>query len=238
MKLKRRQVLVILGAVILAIAVSGGWLARKVLKDPVPYGEPTPRPQGPEWIDLLDAAHAPGWKNTADDNEIFEIKDGMLHIFGRSLATLRYAGYTPEKFGDFDLHLEFKVARRANSGVFLRATPNDPVYRGFEVQVLDDFGKAPNKNGCGSIYDVTTPMYNLSRPAGEWNSFDISLRGGEVQVRMNGWLVVHTDLAQMTMKIGKYKAPFAELPREGNLLLQDHGGEAWYRNILIRKTQM
>lgn len=235
MKMKRRTVLISLMCVIL-IAVIGGVFLRRHFNGPVPFGEMTARPAGEGWIDLLDTEHAGFWKNTTDSKDIFEIKDGMLHIFGRFVPPLRYAGYAAEKFGDFDLHLEFKVTRRANSGVFLHATPNDPVYRGFEVQVLDDFGSPPNKNSCGAIYDVTTPMYNMSKPVGEWNSYDISVRRGEIKVIMNGWLVVHTDLNQMTMRIGKYKAPFAELPKEGYLLLQDHGGEVWYRNIVIRKA--
>lgn len=204
-------------------------------KCPAPEGEPTPAPQGAEWIDLLDAAHAPLWKNVGDAKDIFEIKDGMLHLFGRSLHPLRYATYTGERFGDFDLHVEFKLKRRTNSGVFVRAQPNDPVNRGFEVQVLDDRGKPPNKNSCGSIYDVVTPMFNLSLPAGEWNSFDLSAHGPLVVIVMNGWKIIDTDLSKMTTLLGKFKIPFAQLPREGNLALQDHGGEIWYRNIRIKK---
>ncbi len=219
---------------ILGLAVGAVFLGNLHLPDPVPTGACTAPPQGPDWMNLLDEAHATGWKNTTDDKDIFEIVDGVLHIYGRMIPPLRYAGYAAERFGDFALHLEFKVDDGANSGVFLRAQPNDPVHRGFEIQVLDDHGKAPSKNGSGSIYDVATPMYNMALPAGEWNSYDIEVRGGEVDVHMNGWRVVHTDLSKMTMKIGKYKAPFAELPAEGNLLLQDHGGEAWYRNIYLR----
>src|SRR5690606_15827535 len=107
-------------------------------------------------------------------------------------------------------------------------------YRGWEIHVLEDHGKAPDKNSCGSIYDVATPMFNLSRPAGELNSYDVRLPGGEVDVIMNGWRIIHTNLDQMTMKIGKFATPCAELPREGLLALQDHGGEVWYRNILVR----
>lgn len=78
-------------------------------------------------------------------------------------------------------------------------------------------------------------MYNMALPAGAWNSYDITVVGGEVIVFLNGWRVVHADLDQMTMLIGKYKAPFAELPRDGLLLFQDHGGEVWYRNIWLKK---
>jgi hypothetical protein len=222
--------IVVVVAVVAAVGVRWFWP-----HGPVPVGEPTPRPEGEGWIDLLDADHVSGWKNITDNKDIFEIQDGMIHIFGRTLYPLRYVGYTPEPFGNFDLHVEFKLARRTNSGVFLRSRPNDPVSRGFEVQILEDFGTPPDKNSCGAIYDVVTPMFNMSRPAGEWNSFDITANGPEIIVRMNGWMVIQTDFSKMTTPLGKFTIAYKDLPLEGALALQDHGGEAWYRNIVIRK---
>jgi hypothetical protein len=147
---------------------------------------------------------------------------------------LRYAAFTGQPFEDFELHVEFKLAPRANSGIFLRAQSDDPVQRGFEIQVLEDHGETPSKHGSGAVYDVVTPMFNLARPAGEWNSYDIRLVGTELEVVMNGWLVVKTDLSQMTESYGKFTIPYADLPREGMIMIQDHGGEAWYRNLLVR----
>jgi hypothetical protein len=202
----------------------------------VPEGAPTPPPVGEGWVNLLEGEHAARWENVTDDAEIFEITgEGVLHIFGRSLRPLRYIGYTGEDFGDFELHVEFRLAPRANSGVFLRSSPTDPVNRGFEVQVLEDHGDPPTKHGAGSIYDVVTPMFNMSRPAGEWNSFDIQVVGQEVIVFMNGWRVVHTDFSKMTTPLGKFDEAYAEMPLSGMLMLQDHGGEAWFRNLYIRK---
>lgn len=210
------------------------WLRR----EPGPESMPTQPPEGEGWLDLLDEDHAPHWENITDGKDIFEItEDRELHIYGRSLFPLRYVGYAEQPFSDFDLHLEFRLTPGANSGVFVRVDPEDPVHRGWEIQVLEDYGERPGKNGCGAIYDVVTPMFNMSRPPREWNSFDISVDGGQVQVKMNGWLVVHTDLDRMTMPIGKFDVPMAELPREGLLALQDHGGEVWYRNIRVRPKE-
>lgn len=98
--MRRRTFLIITCLVVGGIA--GFYVTRSILKGPAPVGEPTPRPQGEGWVDLLDAQHVSGWKNTTDDKNIFEIKDGMVHLFGRSLYPLRYVGYAPERFGDFD----------------------------------------------------------------------------------------------------------------------------------------
>ena len=226
-------------SVVLTLAVVGGLYGgvRYFLEaswKPRPEGMPTPVPEGEGWVNLLDAEHAPLWRNITDDSDIFTVEDGELHIYGRSLTTLRYAAYTGREFGDFDLHLEYRVAPRTNSGVFLRVKENDPVRRGFEVQVLDDHAKPPTMTSSGSIYDMVSPMFNMSRPTGEWNSYDISLRGTRVVVIMNGWKVIDTDFALMTAPLGKFPIAYADLPLEGMLALQDHGGKVWYRNIHIR----
>lgn len=232
----KRTAIVIFGIACLVAIVWGAPKLRQEIKKfkPVPVGTPTPVPEGEGWIDLLDAEHAPHWENLGDDKEIFEIVNGELHIFGVTVSPLRYVTYNARSFDNFDLHIEFKVAEGTNSGLFLRAQPNDEVYRGFEVQVIDDFGTPPTKNSSGAIYDVVTPMHNLSRPAGEWNSFDISVHGHNVSVRMNGWLVVQADFEQMTTPLGKFKIAYRDMVQLGNIAFQDHGGEAWFRNVRVR----
>ncbi len=230
---KRAKMLICLLAISGTLAPGIWYFAIK--EYPVPVGQPTAAPQGPEWEDLLSGDSVRAWRNITDESEIFEIQGDALHIPGNSVYPLRYVAWGDERLGDFELHLEYKVASDANSGVFLRAQPNDPVYRGFEVQVLDDHGDPPNKNGSGAIYDVVTPMFNLARPAGEWNSYDIVVRGTSIVVTMNGWKVIDTDLALMTTPLGKFSVAYADLPREGLLMLQDHGGEVWYRNIRLKR---
>lgn len=206
---------------------------KKVETAHMPTGAPTPRPSGPDWIDLLDAAHAASWKNMDDDTKIFELQDGVFHVF--PIGPMRHAAYLGEEFGDFELHVEFKLAKGTNSGIFFRSSEKNPVYEGFEVQVLDDAGTLPNKNGTGAIYDVATPMFNMALPAGEWNSYDITCKGPNVTVVVNGWKVLDVDLSKLTMPVGKFSTPLATLPQKGHILLQDHGGEAWYRCVMVKK---
>jgi hypothetical protein len=198
-----------------------------------PFGQAT-QPPKVGTIDLLDAEHAPQWKETTGKDGIFEIKDGVLHIPG-SYGPLRYVGYMGEEFGDFDLHIEFKLSRRANSGVLFRAQPESPHRSGLEVQVFDSHGEDPDKHSCGAIYDVATPMFEMTLPRGQWNSFDITARGRHIAVVQNGWKIIDTDLSLMTMPIGKFDTPYAELPLKGFLFLQDHHCEVWYRNIRLKK---
>jgi hypothetical protein len=206
-------------------------------KNPVPVGEVTPVPEGSDWANMLEEPYLSGWGNINDEDEIFEIKDDLLHLFGVSHTNLRYVGYETEQLGNFELHAEVKLNPGGNSGIFLRQQPNDKIYRGFEIQVQDDFGNPPDKNTTGSVYDVVTPMFNMAFPAGEWNSYDIKVDHDHVVVIVNGWKVVDTDLSIMDVPLGKFKVAYNAIPLTGTLAFQDHGGEAWYRNIRLKKLE-
>lgn len=230
MKKKLPWILVLLLAVVIGVQ---NFTPSKT--KPVAVGEVTPVPEGAGWIDLLDEEHRGGWENITDDMDLFSVGDNGLHVYGKSVHPLRYVGYAAERFENFQLHLEYKVAKGANSGLFLRMQPGDETYRGFEVQVLDDHGKKPTSNTSGGVYDVVTPMHNMSKPAGEWNSYDITVNHRQVEIIMNGWKTVDSDFGKMTMPIGKFEQPYATYPLDGVIALQDHGGEAWYRNIRLKK---
>ncbi len=200
----------------------------------LPVGAPTAAPQGDEWLDLFDDSNADQWKNVTDKREgIFTIEDGVFHVRGQ--RPTRYIAWMGDTFGDFELHIEFKLTSEANSGVFIRTDPKDPVQGGMEIQVFEDHGKPPHKEGSGSLYDIASPMFNMAMPAGEWNSFDIRFEGSRLEVVYNGWKVLDVDVSVMTTPIGKFDTPLALMPREGHIILQDHGDEVWFRNLRVRR---
>lgn len=204
--------------------------------NPVPVGTLEAVPGGEGWIDLLDAERRDAWQNINDDDAIFEITDAdELHLFGTRGHGLRYVGYTASDFENFELYFQVKLEPGTNSGVFTRAQGTDKVYRGFEFQIIDDFGDPPNKHGTGAMYDVATPMYNMAFPAGEWNSYRIRLDGDDVRVWVNSWMVLHTDLSKMETPLGKFEVAYRDIPKSGMLTFQDHGGAAWFRNIRLRE---
>lgn len=200
----------------------------------LPEGNPTPAPEGEGWINLFDEENAPFWKNVTDKKEgIFAIEDGVFHVIGQKPT--RYIAWMQESFGDFELHVEFKLSEDANSGVFFRTDPENPVQGGMEVQVFGDPGRPVSTQSGGALYDVASPMFNMARPAGEWNSYDIRFVASRLEVVYNGWKVLDLDISLMTMPIGKFDTPLALLPREGHIILQNHGDEVWFRNLLVRR---
>ncbi len=232
--MKRRLSILVCVAIALSL---GGLLIQACVhaeeEQRLPEGKATPRPEGEGWIDLLTEENAALWKNVTDPRaERVEIKDGVFHVFGEKPT--HYIAWTGQSFADFELHAEVKVTPGANSGVFFRTDPDNPVQGGMEIQVYDDHRKPPSTQGTGALYDVATPMFNMALPSGEWNSYDITCKGSLLEVRINGWKVLDIDLAQLTMPIGKFDTPLAELPREGHVVLQDHGDEVWCRNVMVK----
>lgn len=146
-----------------------------------------------------------------------------------------------ELFGDFQAHVEFMCPptnlegqAKSNSGVY--------VHGRYEIQVLDSFGMEPKDNLCGGIYKVATPLVSACRPAGEWQTFDITFRAprfddaGKVSenpritVLHNG-IVIHNNVEMPSTTAGGIDQVMV---KEGPLLLQFHGDPVQYRNIWVR----
>jgi len=86
---------------------------------------------------------------------------------------------TAEDFYDYELHLEFTVPKGSNSGVYNRGL--------FEIQVFDSFGATKLAcHDCGALYERAIPAENLSRPPGEWQSYDITMKGKTISLVWNG----------------------------------------------------
>jgi hypothetical protein len=87
-----------------------------------------------------------------------------------------------ERFWNFDLHAEYRLSERSNSGIGLRGR--------YEVQIMEDYGKEPYKQGHGALYYRIVPTSNPSRKVGEWQTMDVRLVGREVSVTLNGVKII------------------------------------------------
>ena len=180
------------------------------------------------------------WVNERDKSGLGWIWDeGVLEIVPGS-GNLR----TREKFGDCRLHLEFNV--RADAGAEWKQDGNSGVYiqRRYELQILNSHGREPSDETCGAIYITREPDSEASRPAGEWQSFDVIFRAprwdgatktqdARVTVLLNG-VLIHDDVP-IPDKTGAGKE---EGPSEEPLRLQDHGSVVRFRNVWIQRLQL
>jgi hypothetical protein len=191
------------------------------------------------FVALFNGKNLDGWQGYTEDGlkvkpeeSAFSFRDGMIHSTGERPD---YWLVASDRYKDFVLRLEFRPMGHSNSGVFLRVpTPAHPAYEGFEIQILGDHGEPTSKHSCGSIYDVLAPTKNMTRPTGEWNQMEITCKGPLVTVVQNGEKIIESDFSKLTTPIGKFKISYAQLPREGLLGIQSHGGEIWFRNIEIK----
>jgi hypothetical protein len=160
-----------------------------------------------------------GWHVVSGEGR-WEVVDGVLHNRGSggNLAT-------DATFGDFKLHLEFRTPAGSNSGVYLRGR--------YEVQIEDPSGPEsrvePVTDVIGSVYGFLEPSHDAARPAGQWQSYDITLVGRHVTVVLNGTTVI-SDREIPGITGGALDS------REGTpgpLLLQGDHGAMEFRNLVI-----
>jgi hypothetical protein len=133
---------------------------------------------------------------------------------------------TDRAYGDFELWVDWKISPGADSGIYLRGSP--------QVQVWDPVnGIDAAKVGSGGLYNNkihrSTPLVRADRPAGEWNTFFVRMIGEHVTVRLNDQPVV--DATVMENYWDRSRPIF---PRE-QIELQTHGGEIRFRNVFIRE---
>jgi len=140
---------------------------------------------------------------------------------------------TDEEFGDIELRLEYKTVAKADSGIYLRGTPQVQIWD--LNQVFDP--KKPDRKphlGSGGLFNNTPgapgrdPLVAADKPFGEWNAFRIIQQGDVTTVWLNGRLVV--DHAKME----NYWDRARPLPSKGPIMLQTHGGEIRWRNLFVK----
>jgi hypothetical protein len=149
---------------------------------------------------------------------------------------------TRQRFEDVFVHAEYKTPAlpanvtgqdRGNSGIYVMGM--------YEVQVLDSFGREPEIDGCGAIYEVRAPLTVACFREEIWNTYEIDFQaprydeqGNKLSnarmllVTLNG-VVVQQDVEVP----GATRAGNAEAPGPAGLMLQEHGNRVSFRNIWV-----
>jgi 3-keto-disaccharide hydrolase len=176
------------------------------------------RRSAPRWgapIRLLHANDLGGWHPSGATNQ-WTVSNGILSS-PRSGSNL----ITDRTFGDFKLHVEFMYPKESNSGVYLRGR--------HEVQIQDDYGNDPWNDRFSAIYGFVSPTRIAAKPAGQWNSYDITLIGRIVTVVANGEQVIcNQEIPGITGG-----ALDSNEGSPGPIFLQGDHGPVQYRNIVI-----
>ena len=130
-----------------------------------------------------------------------------------------------QAFNDFTLHVEFRLPKGRNSGVYLRGR--------YEAQIEDSDAAEPPLNHIGGIYGFLAPTWDARRQPGEWQTFDITLVGRVVTIEFNGRRVIcDREIPGITGG-----AIDSDEGSPGPIMLQGDHGAIEYRNITIRPAQ-
>ena len=192
---------------------------------------------------LFDGSDLSQWAGLDGNPTKWIMRDGYMEC-------VKGSGYvrTIQNFGDCQLHIEWASPAspegsgqgRGNSGVFFGLNR-------YEVQVLDSFDNKTYSDGsAGSIYGQYPPLVNVSRPPGQWQTYDILYTAprfdpdgdlaspAQLTIFHNGVLIQHdVELTGPTSWLER--APYRAHPEKLPISLQDHGNPVRYRNIWVRE---
>ncbi|MBP5510289.1 MAG: DUF1080 domain-containing protein [Kiritimatiellae bacterium] len=180
----------------------------------VKFGDPIP---------LLNGKDLAGWvaMNPKSYNG-WSVKDGALQ---NRVAAVRKHGTnlrTERTFEDFNLTTEVMMSKNGNSGIYLRGI--------YEIQMMDSYGKPLNRHNMGALYGRVCPTVAAEKPAGEWQTVDITLVDRHVTVILNGKKIIDNQPALGCTGGAITADEFVP----GPIYLQGDHSDVSYRNMVIR----
>lgn len=192
----------------------------------------------PEFVPLYNGKDLNGWK----------AKDGKIEAWkadGEVLSCVTGGGgwlQTDKMYSDYVLKLEFKIPKGGNSGVGLRfPAEGNPAHIGMEIQILDDdaeeYKGLKDEQYTGGVYYQAAAKKGHLKPVGEWNSYEITCKGPQVKIVLNGETINDISVDKYTEAKSpeneKY-TPLSERPETGYIGLQCHDTQVDFRNIAVK----
>ncbi len=166
---------------------------------------------------LFNGKDLAGWEALEKDRPFgWTVEGGVLKAPGGGANLV-----STSRFWNFKLHIEYKMYAGSNSGIGLRGR--------YEIQVQDDYGKPVGSHSNGALYSRVAPAVNAARPAGEWQTYDITLIGRDLTVVLNGQKLMDKVYVEGLTAMGHD-------PNEGEpgpISLQGDHGPVEFRNIVL-----
>ena len=183
---------------------------------------------------LFNGRDMTGWTGNTTG---YYAKDGMM------ICDPTKAGgnvYTSDQYSDFVFRFEFKLTPGANNGLGIRAPlGGDAAYQGMEIQILEDshpkYAKLQPYQFHGSIYGVVPAKRDCLKPVGEWNVEEVTAKGRQITVKVNGKTIVDADLDEASTPETMDHRDHPGLKRDkGHIGFCGHGDYLEFRNIRIK----
>ncbi len=174
----------------------------------------------------------------------YQVENGVIYSTREDGGNL----FTEKEYSDFVLRFEFKLTENANNGIGIRAPlEGDAAYNGIEIQVLDDSGSQYTSlkpyQYHGSIYGMIPPKRGFQKPVGEWNTEEITAKGRNITVKLNGTTIVDANLDDVKdpemlkthRDLSKPEGSRGIANTKGHIGLLGHGARVEFRNLRIKE---
>ncbi|NBR05917.1 MAG: DUF1080 domain-containing protein [Planctomycetes bacterium] len=207
--------------------------------------------QSDDAIELFNGKDLSGWviegpsefDNKGNKEPIWVAENGMITCRVNNRKSYGFLRYDKKQFADFVFSLEYRLSEKelpkqspCNSGIGIRTGAYDPKKSdsppsraGYEIQLLDDAMKNPDKHSTGSLYRYIAPSVKAVKPAPEWNKIEIECKGPRIKVTLNDQKIIDVD--QTTVEEIKMK------PLKGYVCVQNHGGKVDFRNLRVKELK-
>ncbi len=190
----------------------------------------------PGFHSLFNGKDFTGWAGPLNN---CEVKDGCILWKRGDGGTI----YTKEEFTNFVVRLEFKLPPGGNNGLAIRYPgKGNTAYDGMtEIQVLDDNyekvkGKIDPRQAHGSIYGMVAAARGYQHPIGEWNFEEVTVKGSNIKVELNGTVILDADVSKIDMDnvMAHSKHPGKDRT-SGFFGLAGHDDPVQFKDLLIKK---
>lgn len=188
---------------------------------------------------IFDGKSLAGWEHVGPGK--MTLADGMMKTEGG----MGLLWYSKERLGDCVIKVVYKTDKKtANAGVYVRIAdkPDDPwfaVHHGYEVQICDE---GDDYHATGAIYSLSKISARPFKPVGEWNTMEITLKGKDVFVAVNGKEVnrFNSETSKVPERKQDYEPERGPRPEHGYIGLQNHddaSGHVYYKEVSVRSLK-
>ncbi|MBK5720664.1 DUF1080 domain-containing protein [Dysgonomonas sp. Marseille-P4677] len=209
------------------------------------------------WALLWDGKTTNGWRGARISSfpaKGWVIDNGILKVMKSGGAESANGGdiVTTRMYKNFILSADFKITEGANSGIKYFVNPGlnkgEGSAIGCEFQILDDDKHPDAKLGVrgnrklGSLYDLIPAPDNKPFNKKDFNTAVVIVKDNKVEHWLNGVKLLeyerNNQMWQALVNYSKYRDwPNFGNGAEGNILLQDHGDEVWFKNVKIKELE-
>ena len=186
----------------------------------------------PGFMSVFNGKDLTGWAGPVSE---YEVKDGAIGCRAGKGGTIYYN----QEYTDFIARLEFKLPPGGNNGLAIRYPgTGDTAYAGMcEIQVLDDpadqYKDLDPRQFCGSVYGIVPAKRGYLRPTGEWNYYQVTVKGSTIKVELNGVAIVDADVSKVTQYMANSAHPGKDR-KSGFFGFAGHNDPVQFRNIRVK----